>query len=673
MIVKSLPLKLALGCALSALASAAWADPPALAGRLSEIQGPVSVIPPGEHDWAPAIRNYPLATGESVWAAEGGRSEIQVGPVELWLDGQTELDVLALDYGQTRLGLPQGSIDVRLWRVPRGGVQVATPAGDVRLDHPGVYRIDVAASQGDGRPPPVEVTVFEGAAAAPGIDGWAAVGEGSAALVYPGYDPDYQDARRAPIDDWAREREAHERWRNASEDWSGLTGFEDLEGHGEFVTSPDYGQVWFPRDVPDDWAPYRYGHWAFVQPWGWTWIDDQSWGFAPFHYGRWARIDGRWGWIPGRPAPEPVYAPALVAFVGGHGWSVGLGLGGIEAMGWVPLGPDEVYRPSYHVSETYVRQVNITNVRQTVINNITINNSSGPGLGQYRNAGAATVVRSDSFARGAPVQGATVAVARDALLRAPAQPANTPPPAPPARLPAAFHDAAPSPGGPRGPAAPPARLQVWRAAVAAQPVGSTRPAIAPGAPPLARPPRPATPPSGFIAPSQAAVAPQAVRPPPAAPPVAVPSAPRGGPPSRPAFEPGPRPTAIPASPEPAPRYSPPAQSAPAALPPPRYAPPPSQRYAPPAPPPRATPPAPPQSAPTASPSPRFAPSAPPPSPPPRYAPPAPAPERAVAPPPPAREVAPPPPAAHPAPTPPRPAPRPPEEKKHERPGEPPNR
>ena len=604
MTVKSLSLKLALGCALSALASAAWADPPGLAGRLSEIQGEVSLIPPGEHDWAPAIRNYPLATGESVWAAEGGRSEIQVGPMELWLDSQTELDVLALDYGQTRLGLPQGSIDVRLWRVPRGGVQIATPAGDVRLDHPGVYRIDVAAGQGDGRPPPVEVTVFEGSAAAPGIDGWAAVGEGSAALVYPGYDPDYQDARRAPIDDWARAREAHERWRNAAGDWSGLTGFEDLDGHGEFVTSPDYGQVWFPRDVPDDWAPYRFGHWAFVQPWGWTWIDDQSWGFAPFHYGRWARIDGRWGWIPGRPAPEPVYAPALVAFVGGHGWSLGLGLGGIEAMGWVPLAPDEVYRPSYHVSETYVRQVNITNVRQTVINNITVNNYGGAGLAQYRNAGAATVVRSDSFARGAPVQGAAVAVARDALLRAPAQPANAPPPAPQARAPGGFQGGVSSPGGPRGPAAPPARLQLWRAAVAAQPVGSTRPAITPGAPPLARPARPVTPPSGFIAPSQA-VAPQAVHPTPAAPPtaappVAIPSAQRGGPPPRPAYEPGARPTGIQTPSEPAPRYAPP------------------------------RPPAPVQPAPMASP-------------PQRRVEPAPAPERAAAPAPPAREVAPPPP------------------------------
>jgi hypothetical protein len=40
------------------------------------------------------------------------------------------------------------------------------------------------------------------------------------------------------------------------------------------------------------------------------------------------------------------------------------------AVGWVPLAPDEVYHPHYCASRDYVRNVNVTNVNRTVINNI---------------------------------------------------------------------------------------------------------------------------------------------------------------------------------------------------------------------------------------------------------------------------------------------------------------
>src|SRR5215472_15335004 len=103
--------------------------------------------------------------------------------------------------------------------------------------------------------------------------------------------------------------------------------------------------------------------WAWIDPWGWTWVDDDPWGYAPFHYGRWASIDGRWGWIPGPREERPVYAPALVVFVGG-----GLAAGNV---GWFPLAPHEVYVPSYRVSQGYVNRVNLTN---TNVNTTTITN-----------------------------------------------------------------------------------------------------------------------------------------------------------------------------------------------------------------------------------------------------------------------------------------------------------
>jgi len=41
-----------------------------------------------------------------------------------------------------------------------------------------------------------------------------------------------------------------------------------------------------------DWAPYRYGRWEYIAPWGYTWVDEEPWGFAPFHYGRWVNFQG---------------------------------------------------------------------------------------------------------------------------------------------------------------------------------------------------------------------------------------------------------------------------------------------------------------------------------------------------------------------------------------------
>ena len=119
--------------------------------------------------------------------------------------------------------------------------------------------------------------------------------------------------------------------------------------------------VWFPTSVPDDWAPYRFGHWDSIPPWGWTWIDDQPWGFAPFHYGRWINVDGHWGWVPGAVAPHPVYAPALVAFIDAPDDSGGgpKGLGGGPDVGWFPLGPGDDYAPWYPAGPDYVESVNV--------------------------------------------------------------------------------------------------------------------------------------------------------------------------------------------------------------------------------------------------------------------------------------------------------------------------
>src|SRR5438445_810588 len=195
---------------------------------------------------------------------------------------------------------------------------------------------------------------------------------------------------------------------------------EDLDDYGDWRETGPYGAVWVPRSMIVGWAPYRYGHWAWVDPWGWTWIDDAPWGFAPFHYGRWVYVDDGWAWVPGHVVARPVYAPALVAFVGGRNWSVAIGLGGGGGGGggggvaWFPLGPEEPYVPGYHVSNTYIRNVNVTNVNVTNINvtnvnvtNITYRNRNAPG--------AVTAGTHKTFVESRPVGRSVIVVPRERL------------------------------------------------------------------------------------------------------------------------------------------------------------------------------------------------------------------------------------------------------------------
>ena len=186
-----------------------------------------------------------------------------------------------------------------------------------------------------------------------------------------------------------------------------MTGYEDLDDYGHWRYVADYGPVWTPVGVASGWAPYRFGHWIWVAPWGWTWVEDEPWGFAPFHYGRWAYVENGWCWVPGPVYVRPVYAPALVAFVGGGGFHLSIGVG--EGVAWFPLGPREVYVPPYRVSRTYVNNVNITNTRvnitqvTNVYNNYTTNNVTKITYVNQRVPTAVTAVTHETFVNARPV------------------------------------------------------------------------------------------------------------------------------------------------------------------------------------------------------------------------------------------------------------------------------
>jgi hypothetical protein len=140
-----------------------------------------------------------------------------------------------------------------------------------------------------------------------------------------------------------------------------MTGALDLETWGDWSETPEYGAVWFPRAVSSSWAPYRDGHWTWMAPWGWTWIGREPWGFAPFHYGRWARVRGTWCWVPGARVMRPVYAPALVGWLGAPS-GISIGISSSAPVIWFPLAPREVFAPFYRASPAHVRFINAPHV-----------------------------------------------------------------------------------------------------------------------------------------------------------------------------------------------------------------------------------------------------------------------------------------------------------------------
>jgi len=411
----------ALGLILLSISTAfAQADPPARVGRLSDIEGTASFHNGDQDQWSPATINYPVVAGQSYWTEPQTRLELEVGGATFRLDETSLLDILALDDTTTRLELDQGALNLHIASVLPGGVQVLTPLGWVSIGEPGTYHLDAGRPDGDRPVGFLVVTALDGSAEFDGPGSRVAVLAGESTAI--GGNPltaQLSQATTTPIDDWAFERErralAEETRRFVSPQ---ATGYQDLDAYGRWSEDAGYGPVWYPRDVPADWQPYHYGHWAWLQPWGWTWVDDAPWGFAPFHYGRWVEVGGRWGWCPGERVARPVYAPALVAFIGGAGFVFAVGGASEAAIGWVPLAPDEVYHPPYHVSRDYVRSVNETSVNRMVINKIGVTNRNAATLGHFHNQRAAAVMTAAAFTGAVSVQHATLGVPHDQLLHA---------------------------------------------------------------------------------------------------------------------------------------------------------------------------------------------------------------------------------------------------------------
>jgi len=415
-------LTLVAGIALLTLGSVAQADPPSRVARLGYITGAVSFSPAGEDDWVQSTINRPLTTGDRLWADAGARAEIQVGGAMIRMSAGTGLSVLNLDDQITQLQLTQGTLGIRVRRLDANQVfEVATPNLAFTVRQPGDYRISV---EPDGSATTIVVRRGQG----------EVYGEGASYLIdsrqpyrFAGTglrEYEYVDMPRVDdFDRWASARDrSYDNSASARFVSRDVVGYQDLDANGTWRVDATYGNVWFPTRVAAGWAPYRDGHWTWVDPWGWTWVDDAPWGFAVSHYGRWANLGGTWGWVPGPVRSNAYYAPALVAFVGGSNFQLSISSGNVGGVAWFPLGPRDVYRPSYVVSRGYFENVNRSN---TVINNTVINNYynntnvTNVVYANQRVPGAVVAVPTTVFAQSQPVSRSAVRVSQQVVATAP--------------------------------------------------------------------------------------------------------------------------------------------------------------------------------------------------------------------------------------------------------------
>jgi hypothetical protein len=376
-------------------------DPPSRVARLSYFDGTVSLQPGGSGDWGAAARNRPVTIGDKLWVDKDARAELQAGQASIHLGAMTALSFLNLDQNITQMRLAEGSINFRVRELREGDqYEIDTPNAAFTVRQAGAFRIDVNEN-GDG----TLITVIRG-------EGEVTAG-GKTYDVHPGQlaefngtdtNVEYQ-TERAPesddLDNWSAERDRKEENSVSAKYVSRDTvGYSDLDDNGTWNEEPEYGHVWYPNSVAVGWAPYSYGYWNWVGPWGWTWVDYSPWGFAPFHYGRWHYFGSRWGWCPGPIGFSPVYGPAFVGFLGGRrGFSFGVGIG--VGVGWFPLGFGEVYRPwyRYHAGGAYIRNINIHN---TYIRNVNVINNRNlrTNYAYAHNVNAVTATSHNAFVNG---------------------------------------------------------------------------------------------------------------------------------------------------------------------------------------------------------------------------------------------------------------------------------
>jgi len=383
--------------------------PGAGVARISLLNGDVSMRRGDSGEYVAAQQNAPVMMKDSIQTGAGARSEVQFDATSMIRMAQnTEVNFTNLEPGRFQLQLGRGTVTYRILRDTNLQVEIDTPSVSIRPARQGIYRITVTD---DGltyvTPRLGQVEIFTPKGSQMVQVNQTLVARGDAA------DPEYQVIGALNRDDWdawsdSRDQVFQQAWSTTSQYVPpDVYGTEELQGHGQWVNTPEYGYAWAPSVGPD-WSPYSVGRWSWEDFYGWTWVSYDPWGWAPYHYGRWFNRPGfGWCWWPGRLGIHHYWSPGLVAFAG-----FGYGGGGYGRIGWVPLAPYERYHAWYgrggYRSTNIISNANITNTyRNARVNNgvVAVNAQHfGRVGGGYTRVSGADLRTASTFHGGLPVR-----------------------------------------------------------------------------------------------------------------------------------------------------------------------------------------------------------------------------------------------------------------------------
>lgn len=374
------------------------------AARIQRVEGEVALdnsdAANAENDqWIAATANQPVSIGDRIYTRDNSRASLAfTGRNFARLNPNTSLDVLSLSEDRTQLALRDGSAMFDVGYLDSGDLfEVATPYGAVDFQEPGLYNVGF---DDNGQ---ILVSVLSGLAQVVGLGGSGQISKGEVLTLigqtaadvvlsrldgrdagylvddYYGYQyPQYYDGRYRDYNTYLNDPYYFDPYRrNVSYQYvnSYIPGLYDLDYYGDWRNVDGYGYAWSPR-VDAGWMPYQSGYWYTDYPYGPTWVSNEPWGYAPYHYGRWAFVGDRWYWVPDTVRTTPVYSPALVAFMPFAE----------NEIGWVPLGPGDVYVPHYYNTSWEPQYLTRDDLYQRVVN--------------LNVPGAVTVVSIDEFTRG---------------------------------------------------------------------------------------------------------------------------------------------------------------------------------------------------------------------------------------------------------------------------------
>lgn len=375
------------------------------AARIQRVEGDVALnngVATGDNSqadqWYTATENQPFSVGDRIYTRENSRASVAfTGRNFARLNPNTSLDVLSLSDQRTQLALRDGSAMFDVGYLAPGELfEVATPYGAVDFQQPGLYNVGFDKGQ-------VLVSVLSGLAQVVGLGGSGQISKGemltllgqtAAEVVLSQIDgrdagylvddyyahqyPRYYDGRYRDYNAYLSDPyyfDPYRRYASYQHANSYIPGLYDLDYYGDWQNLNGYGYAWSPR-VDDGWMPYQSGYWMTDYPYGPTWVSNEPWGYAPYHYGRWAFVGDRWYWVPDTKTATPVYSPALVAFMPFDQ----------NEIGWVPLGPGDVYVPHYYNTDWQPYYLTRDDLYQRVVN--------------LNVPGAVTVASIDEFTRG---------------------------------------------------------------------------------------------------------------------------------------------------------------------------------------------------------------------------------------------------------------------------------